>query len=148
MGVELAGDVGEMNADSMVVLDPADTIAAVASPPGPGFRGIVRLSGPESRSMALAGFTSAGDQSVLAMRKARGEVSGHFRLPALRPELPAAVLLWSGPHTYTGQPLAEIHTVGSPPLLGLLLAHVLALGARLAEPGEFTLGRSSRGGST
>ena len=53
--------------------------------------------------------------------------------------LPASIALWPGPRTYTGGPLAEIHTVGSPPLLDLLLAHCLTRGARLAEPGEFTL---------
>ena len=50
-----------------------------------------------------------------------------------------AVGLWPGPRTYTGQPLAEIHATGSPPLLRQILAHCLARGARLAEPGEFTL---------
>src|SRR5262249_41062619 len=49
------------------------------------------------------------------------------------------VTLWPGERTYTGQPLAEIHTVGSPPVLGLVLAHCLTRGARHAEPGEFTL---------
>jgi tRNA modification GTPase len=49
------------------------------------------------------------------------------------------VTLWPGPRTYTGQELAEIHAPGSPPLLGLLLADRLAVGARHAEPGEFTL---------
>ena len=53
--------------------------------------------------------------------------------------MPAALVLWPGRRTYTGQPLAEIHTLGSPPLLQLLLAHCLTQGARLAEPGEFTL---------
>ena len=40
----------------VIPLDPNDTIAAVSSPPGPGFRGLLRLSGPEAWSIALAGF--------------------------------------------------------------------------------------------
>jgi tRNA modification GTPase len=53
--------------------------------------------------------------------------------------VPAAVALWPGPRTFTGQPLAEIHTIGAVPLVERVLAHCLARGARLAAPGEFTL---------
>ncbi|HEY2156772.1 MAG TPA: hypothetical protein VGH33_14170, partial [Isosphaeraceae bacterium] len=53
--------------------------------------------------------------------------------------LPVALVLWPGPRSYTGQPVAEIHAVGSPPLLEHLVARCLARGARLAERGEFTL---------
>ena len=62
-----------------------------------------------------------------------------MRIDGLRPLLPVMLALWPPPRTYTGQPLAEIHLVGSPPLLRQVLAHCLARGARLAEPGEFTL---------
>ena len=122
----------------MIALDPTDTIVAVASPPGAGFRGIVRLSGPEAWPVALASFTP--DTASRKRGSSRpGRLTGAYGLAGLRPLLPAAVLLWPGPRTYTGQPLAEIHTVGAPPLLALLLAHALTRGARLAEPGEFTL---------
>ena len=47
--------------------------------------------------------------------------------------------LWPAPRTYTGQSVAEIHLVGSPPLVSQVLAHCLGRGARHAEPGEFTL---------
>ncbi len=60
-------------------------------------------------------------------------------MDGLRPRLPATLALWPGPRTYTSQPLAEIHTVGAPPLVQLVLAHYLTRGARHAEPGEFTL---------
>jgi tRNA modification GTPase len=122
----------------MISLDPTDTIAAVASPPGHGFRGIVRLSGPAAWAAALSGFTRKHGAAARPPARAT-RLAGQYRLDGLRPELPASVLLWPGPHTYTGQPLAEVHTVGSPPLVALLLAHALAHGARLAEPGEFTL---------
>jgi len=121
-----------------MTLDPADTIAAVASPPGFGFRGIVRLSGPRAWSAALSGFSAAAGAEVGPSGRAR-RLDGSYRLAGLRPALPASVLLWPGPRTYTGQPSAEVHAAGSPPLLRLLLAHCLAGGARTAEPGEFTL---------
>ncbi len=118
--------------------DPEDTIAATASPPGPGLRGLVRLSGPEAWRIALTGFTP--DQPAPALTSRPPEVlSGVYRLPGLRPALPASITLWPGPRTYTGQELAEIHSVGSPPLLALMLSHCLAQGARHAQPGEFTL---------
>ncbi|WP_422927296.1 tRNA modification GTPase [Singulisphaera sp. PoT] len=117
-------------------LDPHDTIAAVASPPGPGFRGLVRLSGPEAWSIALGRFTP--DIDAPPPRRAERR-TGRLAVAGLRPPLPAAIVLWPAPRTYTGQQLAEIHTVGSPPLVNLLLADCLTRGARLAEPGEFTL---------
>ena len=119
------------------MLDPADTIVAVSSPPGPGQRGLVRLTGARAWALALDGF--ATDESE-ARPVARAEVRmGRLTVDGLRPTLPAMIALWPGPRTYTGQPLAEIHTVGAPPLVQLVLAQRLAGGARLAEPGEFTL---------
>lgn len=118
------------------MLDPTDTIAAVASPAGAGARGIVRLSGPEAWSIALAEFIAAVDAPLPDRAEVR---AGSIRVDGLRPLLPASITLWPPPRTYTGQAIAEIHTVGSPPLIGLLLAHCLHRGARHAEPGEFTL---------
>jgi tRNA modification GTPase len=118
------------------MFDPADTIVAVASPAGQGFRGLLRLTGPDAWAIALAGFSTEG-KPALPNQAAR--LTGRLTLEGLRPALPAAVALWPGPRTYTGQPLAELHTVGSPPLVERLLADRLARGARQAEPGEFTL---------
>jgi tRNA modification GTPase len=120
-----------------VALDTNDTIAAVASPPGPAPRGIVRLSGPSSVAIALDGFRP--DRNLaLPLRRAVFR-AGSLQLDGLRPLLPAALALWPAPRTYTGQNVAEIHLVGSTPLLSLVLANCLGRGARLAEPGEFTL---------
>jgi tRNA modification GTPase len=120
-----------------VSLDPNDTIAAVASPPGAGPRGIVRLSGPEAISIARDGFTGDRDDAILPRRAVLQ--SGSLRVEGLRPLLPVSLALWPAPRTYTGQDVAEIHLPGSPPLVSLLLAQCLARGARHAEPGEFTL---------
>jgi tRNA modification GTPase len=53
--------------------------------------------------------------------------------------LAASLFFWPCPHSYTGQDVAEIHTLSSPPLIELLIAALLAAGARAARPGEFTL---------
>jgi tRNA modification GTPase len=119
-----------------VVLDPLQTIAAVASPAGPAARGIVRLSGPSAWRIALDGFLSEREMPLPRHPEVR---AGHLRVDGLRPLLPAMLALWPAPRTYTGQDVAEIHVVGSPPLLSQVLAHCLSRGARHAEPGEFTL---------
>lgn len=117
-------------------MDPNDTIAAIASPPGPAARGIVRLSGPRAWAIALEGFRSDSEWPPPRRPEIR---PGELRIDGLRPLVPASVALWPAPRTYTGQDIAEIHLVGSPPVLGQLLAQCLARGARHAEPGEFTL---------
>ncbi|KKK68804.1 hypothetical protein LCGC14_2940380, partial [marine sediment metagenome] len=65
--------------------------------------------------------------------------TGTLRLPDLESSLPCDVYLWPNARSYTGQPVVEIHTIGSPPLLQLVLRSLTAAGARLAGPGEFTL---------
>jgi tRNA modification GTPase len=118
-------------------LDSNDTIVAIASPPGPGLRGIVRLSGPAAISIALEGYFPNAERSV---RPRRARVSsGSLRVDGLRPLLPVTLALWPAPRTYTGQDVAEIHMVGAMPLVNLVLAHSLGRGARHAEAGEFTL---------
>ena len=117
-------------------LDPEDTIAAVASPPGPGIRGLVRISGRNAWRIALDGFRSERDASPPRRPEVR---RGALAVEGLRPLLPATIALWPGPRTYTGQDVAEIHTVGALPLLTQVLAGCLNRGARHARPGEFTL---------
>ncbi len=119
-----------------ISFDPNDTIAAVASPPGPSARGIVRLSGPEAWPIVLSSFIADRDLPPPRVPEMR---SGSLRIDGLRPLLPVMLSLWPAPRTYTGQDVAEIHLVGSPPLVSLVLAHCLGRGARQAEPGEFTL---------
>jgi tRNA modification GTPase len=111
-----------------------DTIAAIASPPGGAARGIVRLSGPAALHCIANCF-----QPHVPLATFPHAVAGALRLPELNAPLPCDVYLWPGVRSYTGQPVAEIHTIGSPPLLELLLRALCASGARLAGPGEFTL---------
>ena len=115
--------------------DPQDTIVALASAPGPGARAIVRLSGAQAFPIAATVFTPTEPASYSRRHRFPGEV----RLPGIHAGLPADLYVWPGPRTYTGQDLAEIHTVSCPPLLELLIAQLLQAGARAAQPGEFTL---------
>jgi tRNA modification GTPase len=119
-----------------ISFDPNDTIAAVASPPGPSARGVVRLSGPQAWPIVLASFVADRDLPPPSRPEMR---SGSLKVDGLRPHLPVMLSLWPAPRTYTGQDVAEIHLVGSPPLVSQVLAHCVGRGARQAEPGEFTL---------
>ena len=111
-----------------------DTIVALSSAPGPGARAVVRLSGPRAAALALPLFR-------LPERTAteRGLVQGALHLDDLAAPIPADLYLWPAPRTYTGQEMAEIHALSSPPLVELLVARLLRDGARAARPGEFTL---------
>jgi tRNA modification GTPase len=111
-----------------------DTIVALSTACGPGARAIVRISGPHCTT-ALAPLFESSQPLVAGRRSLR---SGHLRLPNLAP-LPAEVLYWAAPHSYTGQDVAEVNTINSPPLLDLLIAQLLHSGCRAAKPGEFTL---------
>ena len=66
-------------------------------------------------------------------------IVGAMRLPGILSPLPCELYLWPRGRSYTGQPVAEIHTFGSPPLLEAVLKALCAAGGRPAEPGEFTL---------
>lgn len=116
-------------------LHPEDTIVALSSAPGPGARAVVRLSGPAAAAAVSAVFNS--DPPLGQTR--RGLIEGQAHLPGMASPLPTAVYWWPGPGSYTGQDLAEVHTLSSPPLVNLLIAELLRAGARPAQPGEFTL---------
>jgi tRNA modification GTPase len=116
-------------------LDLNDTIVALSSAPGPGARAVVRLSGPDAFRLASEVFVAAGPVAFNRRRLYPGDV----RLPEVAVPLPADLYVFPAPHTYTGQHVAELHTLGCPPLVELLIAALLKGGARAARPGEFTL---------
>ena len=66
-------------------------------------------------------------------------IPGRLPVSGLRTLVPTSLALWPAPRTYTGQALAEIHSVGSFPIIQAVLSDCLVHGAGLAEPGEFTL---------
>jgi tRNA modification GTPase len=108
----------------------AATIAAVATPGGPAERGVIRLSGPRCGEIVRA-----SSRLERALTK-RGIYLGRFHDG--RGEQPLLCLWMPAPHSYTREDVAELHLPGSPWLLAAALSRVLALGARAAEPGEFT----------
>jgi tRNA modification GTPase len=109
-----------------------DTIAAIASPPGPGARGIVRVSGARARELTDAAVRF-DDARALSRR---GAWSGRF--DDGRGTQPVDVLWMPAPRSYTCEDVAEFHLPGSPPLLAAALARLVELGARPAQAGEFT----------
>jgi tRNA modification GTPase len=114
---------------------PDDTIVSVSTPPGPGARGILRMSGPRAWETARR-LCRPGD-----LAPPEGEKYIVYRTELRWPEGPglgASVLLCRGPASYTREDVAEIHTVSSPPVLGRLLERALDAGLRHARPGEFT----------
>lgn len=115
-----------------------DCIAAIASAPGGSARGIVRLSGVHTADIVARVFRAPTPFDPHAAGKARC-AEGHVALPSPAIALPCRLYFWPGRRSYTGQPSAEFHAPGSPPLLECLLDALRQAGARLAEPGEFTL---------
>jgi tRNA modification GTPase len=116
----------------------SDTIAAIASPAGGAGRGIVRLSGPDVRR-CLDGVLYGHPSHELGTMTVASAVPVGLSIPGLASAFPAELFLWPDVRSYTGQPTAEIHTLGSQPLLAAALRAICEAGARLAEPGEFTL---------
>ncbi len=120
-----------------------DTIAATASAPGGAARGIVRISGRSVIEILQRLFRASGGDDWMNSRRTASRCAaahaGQFDAGPPVGKLPCDLYLWPTARSYTGQPSAELHTLGSPPLLDAVLTAVLASGARLAEPGEFTL---------
>lgn len=110
------------------------TIAAVATPPGRGGIAVVRLSGPESRRM-LSGLFVPSDRNPLW--KSHMMRHGHAVWRGVTLDECLAVLM-EAPRSYTREDVAEIHLHGGKQVVDSVLKALFALGARPAEPGEFT----------
>lgn len=107
-----------------------ETIAAIATPAGRGGIGIVRVSGGQCRDLALAivGEVPAARHAHLAdFRSSGGEVIDQ-----------GIALFFAAPHSYTGEDVLELQGHGGPMVMRELLSRCVELGARLAQPGEFT----------
>lgn len=108
----------------------SDTIAAIATPPGKGGIGIVRVSGPLVPHIIQTLFHKTlppRRAELLPFKNAEGEVLDC-----------GIALFFEAPHSYTGEDVLELQGHGGPAVLNLLLQHILELGVRRARPGEFT----------
>jgi len=113
----------------------ADTIVALSTPPGRGAIGVIRISGKDSlvltRSLTLDPEFSPEPNRVYLKaihHRDNGEVIDR-----------ALVTYFKSPHSYTGEDVVEFSCHGSPPLLLSVIDSLLFLGARAANPGEFTM---------
>lgn len=107
-----------------------DTIVALATPPGTGGVGVVRISGDEAERIAGAMLGRLPEPRVATyatFADAQGE-----------PLDKGLALYFPGPASFTGESVVELHGHGGPVVMALLVDAALALGARRAEPGEFT----------
>ncbi len=107
-----------------------DTIAAIATPAGRGGIGIVRVSGANAAVIAeavLGRLPETRRATLAAVRDTHGNQIDQ-----------GIALFFSGPHSYTGEPVLELQGHGGPVVLGSVLAACIDAGARIAEPGEFT----------
>ena len=109
---------------------PNDTIAAIATPPGAGGIGIVRVSGPRASAIA----------EHLLQARAASHVFHFSTFSDAAGELldKGLAVFFAGPRSFTGEDVLELHAHGSPVILDLLLRRVCELGARRARPGEFS----------
>ena len=114
----------------------ADTIAAISSAQGTGAVGIVRISGP--RALTLADLMFRG-KSVPSSTPAGRFLFGDFLGSSGETIDSGVLLIFRGPHSYTGEDVVELQTHGSPVVLAAVLTRALELGARPAQAGEFTL---------
>lgn len=109
---------------------PRDTIAAIATAPGRGGIGVVRISGRD-----LVAFASALIPRPLESRRA---MLTAFCDAAGQPLDEGIALFFPAPHSYTGEDVIELQGHGGPVVMHQLLQRCVELGARLARPGEFT----------
>ncbi|MEQ5803864.1 tRNA uridine-5-carboxymethylaminomethyl(34) synthesis GTPase MnmE [Halomonas sp. H10-9-1] len=113
----------------MAPLHDQDTIAALATPPGRGGVGIIRVSGPLSATLAEAMIGQCPAPRRAHYGPFRGEETVLDE---------GIALFFPGPHSFTGEDVLELQGHGGPVIMDLLLERCIALGARPARPGEFS----------
>ncbi len=116
---------------------PDDTIAAIATAPGVGAVGIVRVAGPAAYKVADELFFPFDGRRARDLKAGRVTYGRVLDGDTLVDE--ALMLSFRAPHSYTAQDVVEIQTHGGPAVLRKVLDLTVKHGARLAGPGEFTL---------
>ena len=117
-----------------------DTIVAIATPPGPGGIGIVRVSGAAAVQIATAILSGPA-----SLEPRRATLTDALDPIDRRPIDRVLATYFPSPRSYTGEDIVEISGHGSPVILRRIVEAATAAGARLAEPGEFTLRAFLRG---
>jgi tRNA modification GTPase len=117
---------------------PDDTIVSIATPPGRGGIGVVRISGPAAGCIGavLTGRVEPFEARRATLARILAGATGIDR---------AVLTFFPAPHSYTGDDVLEISAHGSPVLLDAIVGASMDAGARLAEPGEFTFRAYLRG---
>ncbi len=113
----------------------SDTIVAIATPAGRGGLGVIRISGPDAPRIAAELVGRDKPFKARHATFARIDVASGFS----RTGDQVVITVFPNPYSYTGEDVAEISAHGSPVVLASVLRRAMAAGARLAEPGEFTL---------
>src|SRR5512133_2624688 len=136
------------------MFSPTDTIVAIATPPGRGGVGMVRISGPAAPGVAARLLSASGPLVPRAATFTRlvAPAGQGFSLPGRETDAPdspqaarpipidqVVATFFPGPGSYTGEDVLEISAHGSPVVLEAIVRAAIAAGARLAEPGECTL---------
>jgi tRNA modification GTPase len=120
------------------VFSTTDTIVAIATPPGRGGIGVVRLSGPDAQAIARQLITHEGalvprHATLTLVRAGAAHTPGNDAIDQ------AIAVYFPGPASYTGDDVVELSAHGSPVVLKAIVSAAVREGARLAMPGEFTL---------
>jgi tRNA modification GTPase len=115
----------------MSITAPQDTIAAIATPLGPGGIGIIRLSGPEAVAISSALIRGAFPQPRIATYRDFLDTDGNALDQGI-------ILYFPKPNSFTGEDVVELQGHGSPAVLNALLRNLFIKGARYARPGEFS----------
>ena len=121
-----------------MTLDLDDVIAAVATPAGPAERSVIRLSGAGVVEVLRPRFATPVSPDWPHSKQARRH-TGQYQIESWRIPVPIDLWLWPTTRSYTGQPSAELHLIGSPPIVDAILEQLYRDGARPARAGEFTL---------
>lgn len=108
----------------------ADTIVAAATPAGTGGVGVVRISGPATEAIARRMLGSLPEPRVATVRR--------FRNAVREPLDEGLALYFPAPASFTGESVLELHGHGGPVPVSMIVDAAVELGARLAEPGEFS----------
>jgi tRNA modification GTPase len=115
-----------------------DTIVALATPPGIGAIAVIRLSGEDALSIANQCFYNVNNKQVLLNKKSHTISFGKLKdNDAVIDEV--VVALYLAPQSYTGENIIEISCHGSPYIQEQIIKLLIKHGARMANPGEFTL---------